>query len=187
MVTPGWVVQGCAGFNEIPVVRVRAHTRDGVVGEPCTTLHTGGNPPFSVPGNSTRLVGVPLDNGGGIYPAGDNVQPVVPWQRIALAPDGDVRRHIWLDVGREDFDASPPAPAAGMKWVDHPHRPWADSTADRPTSAPTSAPTSTARATTHARGAGYATGGSGGVAPGCSQRAHRIPINFFRRRFPQFF
>lgn len=27
-----------------------------------------------------RLIGVPLDNGGGIYPAGDNVQTVEPWQ-----------------------------------------------------------------------------------------------------------
>jgi hypothetical protein len=27
-----------------------------------------------------RLVGVPLENGGGIYPAGDNVQTVEPWQ-----------------------------------------------------------------------------------------------------------
>jgi hypothetical protein len=27
-----------------------------------------------------RIIGVPLDNGQGIYPAGDNVQTVEPWQ-----------------------------------------------------------------------------------------------------------
>ena len=35
--------------------------------------------PLSSDATWFRLVGVPLDNGGGIYPAGDNVQTVEPW------------------------------------------------------------------------------------------------------------